>query len=199
MVDYQLPMVVADKQNLKDNNCLVTDAEKSQHVNYKQLLGMIRPAKKVVSQDIVNVCVTVQRMWRGVMARRRVKNMKSQNLQNVKSGVKGLGKDSIETTLDSSSPSKKKPAAKKGKMSKGDMDKKKRDAAKQQRLGRRAQGGLDNKMNQVVKPVRDPKAMERAKAAKADLESFIKDQIIDKCITASICYGESLDVCRGIQ
>ena len=52
---------------------------------------------------------------------------------------------------------------------------KRREAqAKQQRLGRREAGGLENKMNQLVKAQRDPRAAERAAREKANLEAFIK-------------------------
>ena len=35
--------------------------------------------------------------------------------------------------------------------------------------------------------------------SKADLESFIKEKIIDSLIDKAHCYGESLQVCKDIQ
>jgi hypothetical protein len=58
---------------------------------------------------------------------------------------------------------------------------------------------MDKKMAQVVKPVRDSKAAERAARQKQEIADFIKDSIIEQMITKAYCYGESLEVCRTIQ
>ena len=47
-------------------------------------------------------------------------------------------------------------------------------------------------MEQAVKPVRDPKAAERARAAQASLVTWFQDSIIDSIVTKAVCYGESL-------
>lgn len=58
---------------------------------------------------------------------------------------------------------------------------------------------LKKKIESVVKPVRDPRANERAMRQKQDVMDFIKTQILEELITKAYCYGESLEVCRTIQ
>ncbi len=79
------------------------------------------------------------------------------------------------------------------------MEKKKQKALKDQRQNRKDQFNIESKIQQVVKPVRDPKAAERSAREKAEISAFIKDKIMETLITKAYCYGESLEVCREIQ
>ena len=76
MVDYDLPFVENDKLELLKAELLLSDADKNELVNYKELINRIRPKKKQAQlADIATQVIFIQKMARGAMARRRYKLM----------------------------------------------------------------------------------------------------------------------------
>lgn len=53
-------------------------------------------------------------------------------------------------------------------------------------------------MAAVIKTQRDPR-QERLQRQRAEIEEFIKSQILEEMIVKAHAYGESLNVCRDIQ
>lgn len=53
-------------------------------------------------------------------------------------------------------------------------------------------------MNAIVKQQKDPRS-DRLNRQRADIENFIKSQLIEEMIAKAHAYGESLSVCRDIQ
>ena len=76
---------------------------------------------------------------------------------------------------------------------------KKAKAQKDQRLNRRKGATAEAKLNNVVRPPRDPREKERLRRQKEELEEFIKTDLIEGLINKAYCYGESLEVCKDIQ
>ena len=54
-------------------------------------------------------------------------------------------------------------------------------------------------MDGAIKQSKDPRALERERRAKLEFEKWVKEDLIDKMVTAATCYGESLAVCHDIQ
>ena len=69
----------------------------------------------------------------------------------------------------------------------------KRKVEQRKREGQRSAGSVTQKMETALKKKVDPKALLREKQAREAITQFIKNDILGYCITAAICYGESLD------
>jgi len=51
MIDYDLPMVDSDKEELIRQNFLIYDKENNEMINYLELLKDVGPRKKVVNYE----------------------------------------------------------------------------------------------------------------------------------------------------
>lgn len=136
------------------------------------------------------------------MDRRYVKELKLEKMGQVGAQFKDLnaaGKSKKGAGDKGESSPQKKPDAKAAKPTEAEKKKKAAQMQKSQRQGRRENQTFEKKMEQAVKPVRDPKAAERARQAQASFMSWLETSIIDQIVTKAVCYGESLQVCRDIQ
>ena len=66
-------------------------------------------------------------------------------------------------------------------------------------MNRRAGQSTEKKLDAMVRHPRDARDRERMRRQKEDLEKFIKNNIIESLIDKAHAYGESLEVCKGIQ
>lgn len=194
MVDYDLTIIDSDAKELKEQKYLVLDTEKNELVNYLKLFKDLEPQKKAANvEDVTKFVVRIQAIVRGRRARRLTDDLRAGGMENLKDDIKNIAKDKGKK-LDPKANAKQ---TKEERMA--EMKKKKAKAAQDQRLNRRKQGEVENKLNSIVRPPRDAKEKERQRRAKEDLEKFIKEDLIESLISKAHCYGESLQICKDIQ
>lgn len=71
MIDYDLPFIDKDKVEMEKEGCLITDTNKNEFIKYNSIFRQTTQAtKSKVPENIVAVVVNIQKIWRGIVARR---------------------------------------------------------------------------------------------------------------------------------
>ena len=207
MFDYDLPMVESDKVDFKERSFLILDKDKNELIDYIELLKCCEPKRATVAgtSELAWGAVVIQKCWRMYAAKMLTLKMRATNYKAIGDKIKdfkGAHLDPHDKTLGkrggrSSSPSK--TAGPRKRLTREQQLEKKKETMRQQRLAKNATLTLDKKMDAQVKGSRDPRALERERKSKRDMEAWIKDTLIEQMVTAAQCYGESLQVCNEIQ
>ena len=196
MIDYDLPMIDQDKNELLDLEFMFIDNEKNDVVNYMAILKELGPKQKSVSlSDITRFVVKIQALARGVIDRKLAERMRNSKLDDVKANLKGMSKDAKGSASARSATAGKKLTKEERKQM---ADKKKAKNQKDQRLSKRSAADPEKSLDGVIRPPRDAREVERKRKAKIDLETFIKEQIIESLVTRAHSFGESLQICKDI-
>lgn len=196
MIDYDLPMIDQDKNELLDLEFMFIDNEKNDVVNYMAILKELGPKQKSVSlSDITRFVVKIQALARGVIDRKLAERMRNSKLDDVKANLKGMSKDAKGSASARSATAGKKLTKEERKQM---ADKKKAKNQKDQRLSKRSAADPEKRLDGVIRPPRDAREVERKRKAKIDLETFIKEQIIESLVTRAHSFGESLQICKDI-
>ena len=196
MIDYDLPMIDQDKNELLDLEFMFIDNEKNDVVNYMAILKELGPKQKSVSlSDITRFVVKIQALARGVIDRKLAERMRNSKLDDVKANLKGMNKDAKGSASARSATAGKKLTKEERKQM---ADKKKAKNQKDQRLSKRSAADPEKRLDGVIRPPRDAREVERKRKAKIDLETFIKEQIIESLVTRAHSFGESLQICKDI-
>ena len=196
MIDYDLPMIDQDKNELLDLEFMFIDNEKNDVVNYMAILKELGPKLKSVSlSDITRFVVKIQALARGVIDRKLAERMRNSKLDDVKANLKGMSKDAKGSASARSATAGKKLTKEERKQM---ADKKKAKNQKDQRLSKRSAADPEKRLDGVIRPPRDAREVERKRKAKIDLETFIKEQIIESLVTRAHSFGESLQICKDI-
>ncbi len=79
MKDYDLPIISADVDSLKQRGFLHVDSQKNNLVDYKGILNMVAPVATLSSKAVINAVILVQKMWKGYFARKSVARMRNES------------------------------------------------------------------------------------------------------------------------
>ena len=86
MIDYDLPFIDKDKVEMEKEGYLVTDNAKNEFIKYNSIFRQSTQAvKHTVPDNIIAVVLNIQKIWRGIVARRQVEKMRADG------GFKTLG------------------------------------------------------------------------------------------------------------
>ena len=58
---------------------------------------------------------------------------------------------------------------------------------------------LEAKMAPAIRADKGGKVSDKALQARKEMSEFLRKTVLEHCIEAAFCYGESLEVCRTIQ
>ena len=200
MIDYDLTIIDQDKKDLMDKKYMFTDKEKNELINFAELMESFNPRQKkaMSTERLARFVVKIQKVIRGFLARRYCETLRNKEIVDLKDDLKKIGKDkpgssskSPRKTGQKVKPTKEQRAA--------ELKKKKEKIAKDQRLGKRNAMQTEKRLDSMVRNPRDARDRERARRSKEDLENYIKNNIIESLIERAHAYGESLEVCKGIQ
>jgi hypothetical protein len=73
MIDYDLPLVDFDRQELYKKAIAMKDSEGNEFIKYKELLEEVKPRKKQSTdiKQLERLVTKVQAVWRGHVIRKR--------------------------------------------------------------------------------------------------------------------------------
>jgi len=92
MADYDLPMVAADKEDLKEKKVLRSDNNKTEFVEYKQIFNRFTTVQKIDFRDVSMHVIKVQTKWRQFLAKKELAKLKSESeLKKVGEAANNLG------------------------------------------------------------------------------------------------------------
>jgi hypothetical protein len=99
MIDYDLPFVDHDKQEMRKEGFIVEDKEKNEMVRYQDLFEKVGPKQKAANlQELSRVVTVVQRYWRGFMARRFVKTIRDNEMVDLTQTIKDASSKKMDPT-----------------------------------------------------------------------------------------------------
>lgn len=77
MKDYDLPIISADVDSLKESGFLHVDSQKNNLVDYKSIFNVVAPVATLSGKAVISAVIMVQKMWKGYLARKLLERMQN--------------------------------------------------------------------------------------------------------------------------
>lgn len=130
MADYDLPMLAADKDDLKEKKVLKSDNNKTELVEYKVIFSRLSTVQKIDIRDASAQVIKVQTRWRQFMAKKELEKLRSESeLKKIGEVANNIGGKKGQKSPTKDAQASKEPAVKQTKATKEELEKKKLKAA----------------------------------------------------------------------
>jgi Ca2+-binding EF-hand superfamily protein len=188
LADYDLPLLESDLTDLEKRGYVQKDGTDGKYVAYIGILSQVRPKNLTGAQQsnlMLRAIVRIQSVWRAKKARRELAARRRAG------GL--LGADEVGGVIEALRNNDPAQLAKATKGQKTEP-KKEKEVKKSARTA-----DLEAKMAAVIRPDKGGKVSDKVLQARKEMSEFLRKTVLEHCIEAAFCYGESLEVCRTIQ